>query len=144
MKARCIKNVKRKNPIKFYILLILAFFVLPKERMILIMKDSVYKKAKLAIFEKTAAGEYNEDQRANLLAMLEAKKDEESLTSDQIEDFLDQLSGMYPDLKDDIKKLAKKIENAGGDSDDSGDDESDGDVSESADDENFYSWLNTL
>lgn len=104
------------------------------------MKESTYKNAKLDIFEKAVAGEITESQRDELLFMLEEKKNEESLTSDQIEDFFEQLEDMYPDLKDDIKKLAKKIEKSGGnesndesdDSDEKKDDETE--VSEAAQD----------
>lgn len=88
------------------------------------MRDIVYKNAKLEIFEKSVAGEITESQRDELLAMLESKKKSSELTADAIEDFFDDLEDAYPALKDDIKKLAKKIEkSAGGNDDESSDDE---------------------
>lgn len=85
------------------------------------MRDIVYKNAKLEIFEKSVAGEITESQRDELLAMLEAKKESSELTPDAIEDFFDNLEDAYPALKDDIKKLSKKIEKSSGESDDESD-----------------------
>lgn len=87
---------------------------------------ATYKEAKLSIFEKAAAGLVTESQRDELLALLEAKKAESELTPEAINDFFDNLEDMYPDLKEDIEKLAKKIEKAAGD---------DGDENESSDKE---------
>lgn len=87
------------------------------------MKKSVYKNAKLDIFEKAVAGEITESQRDELLTMLEEKKEASELTPDAIEDFFDELEDMYPDFKDDIKKLAKKIKDSSDDS--KGDDDKD-------------------
>lgn len=96
------------------------------------MTTEVYKKTKLAIFEKAADGEITESQRDDLLLYLEDKKEETDLTPDKIKDFFDELEERYPDLEDDIKKLAKKIEKSDGGSDDS-DDDDDSDEDESDD-----------
>ena len=84
------------------------------------MKTSVYKEAKLNIFEKSAQGLITEAQRDELLYMLEEKKESTELTPDAIEDMFAELEDKYPDLKDDIKKLGEKIKKA----DDKGDDDS--------------------
>lgn len=100
------------------------------------MTTEVYKQTKLAIFEKAADGEITESQRDDLLLYLEDKKEETDLTPDKIKDFFDELEERYPDLEDDIKKLAKKIEKSDGGSDDSDDDDdSDEDGSDDKDDE---------
>lgn len=96
------------------------------------MTTEVYKQTKLAIFEKAADGEITESQRDDLLLYLEDKKEETDLTPDKIKDFFDELEERYPDLEDDIKKLAKKIEKSDGGSDDS-DDDDDSDEDESDD-----------
>ncbi len=96
------------------------------------MTTEVYKQTKLAIFEKAADGEITESQRDDLLLYLEDKKEETDLTPDKIKDFFDELEERYPDLEDDIKKLAKKIEKSDGGSDDS-DDDDDSDKDESDD-----------
>lgn len=96
------------------------------------MTTEVYKQTKLAIFEKAADGEITESQRDDLLLYLENKKEETDLTPDKIKDFFDELEERYPDLEDDIKKLAKKIEKSDGGSDDS-DDDDDSDEDESDD-----------
>lgn len=96
------------------------------------MTTEVYKQTKLAIFEKAADGEITESQRDDLLLYLEDKKEETDLTPDKIKDFFDELEEKYPDLEDDIKKLAKKIEKSDGGSDDS-DDDDDSDEDESDD-----------
>lgn len=100
------------------------------------MTTEVYKQTKLAIFEKAADGEITESQRDDLLLYLEDKKEETDLTPDKIKDFFDELEERYPDLEDDIKKLAKKIEKSDGGSDDSDDnDDSDKDESDDKDGE---------
>lgn len=98
------------------------------------MTTEVYKQTKLAIFEKAADGEITESQRDDLLLYLEDKKEETDLTPDKINDFFDELEERYPDLEDDIKKLAKKIEKSDGGSDDS-DDDDDSDESDDKDGE---------
>lgn len=98
------------------------------------MRDSVYKNAKLEIFEKSVAGEITESQRDELLAMLESKKESSEMTPEGIADFLDELAEAYPDLEEDAKKLAKKVKKAskGGSSDDSESEEDETEVSEAA------------
>lgn len=89
------------------------------------MTNSVYKSAKLAIYEKAETGEISQYQKDQLLTMLEAKKDETELTPDAIENFFDELSEKYPDLKSDISKLAKKVKNAKSDDEDEDDQDDD-------------------
>ena len=95
-----------------------------------IMRDSVYKSARLAIFEKQDAGEITEAQRDQLFEMLEAQKESSELTDDKIKEFFDELSDKYPDCSDDIEKLAKKLSKVC-DEDDKEEDDSDEEVSES-------------
>ncbi len=97
-----------------------------------IMRDSVYKTARLAIYEKQDAGEITESQRDQLFAMLEAQKEASELTDDKIKEFFDELSDKYPDCSDDIEKLAKKLAKCGDDEEEKDDDDdSDEEVSES-------------
>ena len=73
------------------------------------MRESTYKDIKLNIFEREAEGAITESQRDDLLQVLEEKKESTKLTPEAIQDVFDELEEMYPDLEDDIKKLAKKI-----------------------------------
>lgn len=88
------------------------------------MKESIYKAARLNIFEKHRENLITESQRDELFAILEKEKCDTELNDDKVLDILDEMEDKYPDLKDDIKKLAKKIEKSSGDSDEG---ESDGD-----------------
>lgn len=97
------------------------------------MKLSEYKDTKLAIYEKAANGEITDDNKVQLLAMLEAKKDEETLTQDDIDKFFKNLTDMYPDLEKDVEKLSKKIEKAAGGDDSSDDSEDKGSDDKAAD-----------
>lgn len=97
------------------------------------MTTDLYKRTKLAIFEKSAGGLITESQRDDLLFYLEKKKEETDLTPDKIEDFFDELEEMYPDLEDDIEKLAKKIKKQGDSSDDDDSDDNDSDEDSSDD-----------
>ena len=49
------------------------------------MKLSDYKETKLSIYEKAADGVISDNDKVKLLAMLEAKKDEETLSEEDIE-----------------------------------------------------------
>ena len=85
------------------------------------MKLSDYKETKLSIYEKAADGLISDNDKVKLLAMLEAKKDEETLSEEDIEKFFKNLTDMYPDLEKDIEKLSDKVAKAaGGESEDSG------------------------
>ena len=83
------------------------------------MKESIYKAARLNIFEKHRENLITEAQRDELFAVLEKEKADTDLTDDKVLDILDEMEDKYPDLKDDIKKLAKKIkkDTDGGDGD---------------------------
>lgn len=110
------------------------------------MKDSVYKAARLNIFEKHRNNLITESQRDELFAMLEKEKCDSELSDDKVLDILDEMEDMYPDLEDDIKDLADKIKDASKDSKDSKDDEDeesdegeDGEVSEA-----FHDLMNEI
>lgn len=94
------------------------------------MKESIYKAARLNIFEKHRENLITESQRDELFAILEKEKCDTELNDDKVLDILDEMEDKYPDLKDDIKKLAKKIEKGSGDSDEG---ESDGDKGDKGD-----------
>ena len=87
------------------------------------MKMTDYKETKLAIFEKAANGEISDEDKSKLLTMLEAKKDAETLSRDDIDKFFKNLKDMYPDFEKDIDKLVKKL--GDGDEDDEEDDKED-------------------
>lgn len=99
------------------------------------MKMTDYKETKLAIFEKAANGEISDEDKSKLLTMLEAKKDAETLSKDDIDKFFKNLKDMYPDFEKDIDKLVKKLDDEEDDEeDDKEDDMEDGEDSEDADD----------
>ena len=102
------------------------------------MTNEAYSRAKLTVYEKADAGEIDIYERDELLAMIEAKKDEESVSKDDAIDMLKQISDSVPDLEEDIKKVSDKLEDMDGGDDDSKDDDSkDNDVEESAFDDLF-------
>lgn len=107
------------------------------------MTNEAYSRAKLTVYEKADAGEIDIYERDELLAMIEAKKDEESISKDDAIDMLKQISDSFPDLEKDIKKVSDKLEDMDGGDDDSKDDDSkdddskDDDVEESAFDDLF-------
>lgn len=105
------------------------------------MKESVYKAARLNIFEKHADGVITEAQRDALFAALEKEKEDTALDNDKVLDTLDEMEDMYPDLKDDIKGLAKKIKDSAKEpdeaDDDKDDDKGDGDGAEAEVSESF-------
>ena len=76
------------------------------------MKSEVYKQTKLNIFESFQAGEINESMKDKLLTMLESKAEEgegcEDCDEETVEIF-DKLNEKFPDLKDDIADLRKKV-----------------------------------
>lgn len=100
------------------------------------MKMTDYKETKLAIFEKAANGEISDEDKSKLLTMLEAKKDAETLSKDDIDKFFKNLKDMYPDFEKDIDKLVKKLDDDEEDDeeDDKEDDMEDSEDSEDADD----------
>ena len=77
-----------------------------------IMRDSVYKSMRLAIFESQDAGKITEAERDRLFETLEAQKDATELTEEKISKFFDELSEKYPDCSEDIEKLVKKLSKA--------------------------------
>lgn len=110
------------------------------------MKTSVYKAAKLNIYEKFHDGVITESQRDELFTMLEAEKNETELTPKKIEDFMDELGEKYPDLEDEIEKLSDKICDADKCDDKEKEDPKDEDKGDSEDDieESVRDMLNTL
>lgn len=107
------------------------------------MTNEAYSRAKLTVYEKADAGEIDIYERNELLAMIEAKKDEETVSKDDALDMLKQISDSFPDLEKDIKKVSDKLEDMDGGDDDSKDDDSkdddskDDDVEESTFDDLF-------
>lgn len=103
------------------------------------MTNEAYSRAKLTVYEKADAGEIDIYERDELLAMIEAKKDEETVSKDDALDMLKQISDSFPDLEKDIKKVSDKLEDMDGGDDESKDDDSDDDdtTEESAFDDLF-------
>ena len=73
------------------------------------MLKSVYNKAKLSIFERCENGTITPAQKSELLTLLEETKDATELNEESIKDFFAQLVEKFPDNKDDIEKLHKKL-----------------------------------
>lgn len=101
------------------------------------MNSQVYRNAKLSIFEKAMAGEITESQRDALLVLLEEKKEADCPKKEEVEDLFGRLSDAYPELKEDIEKLSKKLEkacNKDDDKDEESDDDKDGNKKDDDDD----------
>lgn len=81
------------------------------------MRMSIYKAARLNIFEKQREGVITEAQRDELFAILEKEKSDSEMTKSKAMDLLDEMKETFPDLSEDIEKLAKKFDKA----DDAGD-----------------------
>lgn len=114
------------------------------------MRESIYKAARLNIFEKQRAGVITESQRDELFAVLEKEKEESEMTKSKAMDLLDEMKETFPNLSDDIEKLSKKFDKADKDDDSDGGDD-DGGSEEGGDDEGeeevseaFQDLLNTI
>ena len=76
------------------------------------MTNTEYRDIKLTIFEKVESGEITVEQKQALLAHLEATKEEENLSKDDVKDFFKKLVEQFPELEDDAEKFQDKIEKA--------------------------------
>lgn len=91
------------------------------------MRESIYKAARLNIFEREREGSITESQRDELFAVLEKEKADTEMTADKAMELLDEMKEAFPGAAKDLEKAAKKIEKGGDDegSDDKGDDKGD-------------------